>query len=137
MKEQRRSSFGLKTIIVIMLVLAVLSYIALALIQCAKDNASEAPDAKVAPYLITTGSRVYLAQDGRVLDAAGNVIRNFSLIVDTYSLEPDESIILTNWYDMNYDSKWKQYKGDSPAYSVKAYADIKVTKREIKTKENK
>jgi hypothetical protein len=132
MKFKSGGKFNLKTGCLIFVIIAIFIYAALTLVQCVQDSRGASPDAKTAPFLVTTTSRVYLAQTGIVIDSAGNTVRKLESINNSYTLSPGEILIMNNWYDMSFDEKWTQHKGESPKLVQLAEGDIKITKREIK-----
>jgi hypothetical protein len=128
--KYEKGRFNIKAGCLIIVILGILSYAGLAVFQCAQDNKGDPPDLKAAPYLVTTSSRIYLAQTGFISNSTDNTTNILEHIIGTYPLTPGESLTMTNWYDQNSEGKWKYHKGGSPKLVQLAEGNVTIIKRE-------
>lgn len=128
MKKSGRSMFGkIRLGCLLVVVLCVVAYGALALIQCAHNKTPSVPAISDALYAITTTSRAYYAKDGAIQAKAGTI--NFQLIADNYTLKTGDVVILSDWYDLA-GTDWVYHEGNSPPMNESAYGNIKIERRQ-------
>jgi type II secretory pathway pseudopilin PulG len=132
-KAQREGGFNFKAGLIVIVLILILAPIGIALFQYISNASSGPPDAKDAPWMITTSSRLYLAQVITIKDVKGNIVVNAADITSTYTLKDGQYLRLTNWCDSNSANKFHFHKGTLDI-TTGAYGSVTITLRQTEKK---